>query len=136
MKIRIRKVVKKILKYDIITNKGRCMIMKDCKFKQLILDVYKEWNKQERVYTKEELGYKITYKNFWGTMFGACSRDCFMDITDIQKYMDICNPNMFLLNSRVTSQEVEIYDWQLENYSIQGDNLIIKLKNKEVIFNL
>lgn len=108
--------------------------MKDCKFKQLILDAYKEWNKPERIFTKETFGITATYKSFWGTIFGAISRDSFQDITDIEKYMEIANPDMFMLNSRVTNQEVEIYEWQLQDYKIEDDKLILKLKNKDIIF--
>ncbi|WP_290441294.1 hypothetical protein [Clostridium tagluense] len=43
---------------------------------------------------------------------------------------------MFLLNSRKTNQEAEIYDYQLEDYKIIGDKLVLKLKNKEIIFEL
>lgn len=110
--------------------------MKDCKFKQLILDVYSEWNKPERVFKKNEFGVEYTYKNFWGEIFGAISRDTFDNIKDIDKYMDICNPNMLCIHSRETKQELEIYDWRLKDYRIEGDNFIINLNNKEEIFKM
>lgn len=110
--------------------------MQDCKFKQLILDVYREWQKPERTFKKKVLGVELTYKNFQGTLFGAVSRDSFDDIKDIQQYMDAMNPNMFMLNSRVTGQEVEIYDYQLKDYRIEGDILTLELKNKTISFQL
>lgn len=110
--------------------------MKNCKFKQLIIDVYKEWQKPERTFKKNVLGVECTYKNFWGTLFGAISRHSFDDIKDIQQYMDAMNPDMLLLNSRVTDQETEVYDYQLVDYKIDGDNLILELENKTVTFQM
>jgi hypothetical protein len=112
--------------------------MKDCKFKQLILDVYKEWAKPERVFDKTEFGFKATYKNFWGTIYNAISRDTFDNVIDIDKYMEIANPDMLLLNSRATGQEVEIYQFYLKDYRIEGDKLIVSLQNRkeEVVFEM
>lgn len=112
--------------------------MKDCKFKQLVLDVYKEWDKPERVFKRKDFGIEATYKNFWGTIFNAISRDTFDNVLDINKYMDIANPDMLLLNSRVTNQEVEIYQFYLQDYRIEGDKLIVKLQNRkqEVVFEM
>lgn len=110
--------------------------MKNCKFKSLILDVYKEWAKPTRIFNKKILGMDITYKNFWGIIYNAISNDTFDNVKDIEKYMEIANPDMLLLNSRVTGQEVQIYPFYLEDYSIEDDKLIIKLKNREVIFEM
>lgn len=110
--------------------------MKDCKFKQLVLDVYEEWQKPERTFEKIEFGHKLAYNNFWGTLYNPISTDCFSDITDINRYMDISNPDMLMLRSRVTGQEVEIYSFQLEHYRIDGNKLVLIFKNKEVIFEM
>lgn len=110
--------------------------MKNGKFKQLILDVYKEWQNPQRVFTKRDFGVDLKYNNFWGTVYGAISSPTFMDIKDIKSYLDNCTVDMLLLNSRVTDQEVEVYEYQLEDYRIDGDNLILTLRNKEVIFKM
>lgn len=110
--------------------------MKDTKFKQLIIDVYKEWKKPERTFQKEDFGITQTYRNFWGELFGAISRYSFSDISNIHDFANRLNPNMLLLHSRVTGQEVEIYEWQLKDYKIEGDNLTIQLTNKNIVFKL
>ena len=89
--------------------------MKDCKFKSLIKDIYKDMN--NRTFTKEELGMVLTYKNYFGFLYNCLSTDSLDNITDINKYMDIANPNMLLLNSRkYYRQEIEIYSWDLKDY--------------------
>jgi hypothetical protein len=48
--------------------------------------------------------------------------------------METMNPDMLLLHSRVTDQEVEIYSWKLMGYSIDGNKLTINLDAKIVEF--
>ena len=110
--------------------------MKDCKFKKFIIDVYNEWNKEDRIFTKRQFGTDLRFKNFFGTLFGAISRHTFENIKDIIDYMDALNPNMIMLVSRKTEQEIEVYEHQLLDYKIDGDILTIQLKNKEVKFEM
>lgn len=108
--------------------------MKDCKFKQLIIDTYKD--SKNRTFTKNELGITLTYNNYFGMLYNVTSTDSFNDISDIEKYMDIVNPDMLLLCSRTHYSEIEVYNWQLVDYKIEDDKLYVQLKNKEVIFDL
>jgi hypothetical protein len=101
--------------------------MKDCKFKQLILDTYKDC--KERTYTKEQFGITTTYGNYFGILYNPISTDSFNDIIDIDKYMDLVNLDMMYLCSRITNEEIEIYSWDLEDYEIKDDTLIIKWNN-------
>lgn len=108
--------------------------MKDCKFKQLIIDTYKD--SKNRIFTKNELGVTLTYNNYFGMVYNAVSTDGFDNIIDIEKYMDIANPDMLLLCSRTHNKEIEVYSWKLVDYKIEDDKLYVQLKNKEVIFDL
>lgn len=108
--------------------------MKDCKFKQLIIDTYKDG--KSRTFTKNELGATLTYNNYFGMLYNVTSTDSFNDISDIERYMNIANPDMLLLRSRTHHDEVEIYSWRLVDYKIENDKLYVQLKNKEVIFDL
>lgn len=111
--------------------------MKDCKFKSLIKDIYKDMN--NRTFTKEEFGMKSIYKNYFGFLYNCCSStDSLDNIKDINKYMDIANPDMLLLHSRkYKNQEIEIYSWDLKDYKIENDILYIYFNNgKEKEFKL
>lgn len=110
--------------------------MKDCKFKQFIIDVYNEWNKPERTFKKKDIFGEAIYKNFFGELFGTLQRHSFSDIKDVQDYIDSLNPNMLMLKSRKTNQEVEIYGFQLKDYDIDGDKLKLQLKNKTIVFEM
>lgn len=110
--------------------------MKDCKFKQLILDVYKEWQKPERTFVKNMQGIELKYNNFWGTIYGVIAKDTFDNIINIERYMDICNPDMFLLNSRVTRQEIEVYEWNLKDYKIVDNELVLMFNNGVINFEM
>jgi hypothetical protein len=99
-----------------------------------VIDVCNEHNKPDRVFTKEVLGGTVTYRNFFGSIYNAISIHNFTDITDINGYMETMNPDMLLLHSRVTDQEVEIYSWKLMGYSIDGNKLTINLDAKIVEF--
>ncbi|MBN1076032.1 hypothetical protein DVV91_17055 [Clostridium botulinum] len=106
--------------------------MKDCKFKQLILDVYGDW--KSRSFEKIEFGCKCTYNNYFGFLYNAVSTDSLDKIIDINKYMDIANPDMLMLHSRITNEEIEIYQWDLKDYTIKNDVLNVQFnngKNKE-----
>jgi hypothetical protein len=108
--------------------------MNDCLFKSFVIDVCNEHNKPDRVFSKEVVGQMLQYRNFFGVIYNANSNHSFTDITDIKGYMETMNPDMLLLHSRVTDQEVEIYSWKLKDYSIDGNKLTINLDNKTVEF--
>lgn len=101
--------------------------MKDCKFKQLILEVYKDW--KEKTFNRVELGVIWTYNNYFGFLYNAISTDSLDKILDINKYMDIANPDMLMLHSRLTGKEIEIYKDDLDFYVLHENKLIVYLKN-------
>lgn len=104
--------------------------MKDCKFKQLIIDIYSDH--KNRTFDKIEMGYKVTYNNYFGLLYNAISTDGLEDIININKYMDIANPDMLMLHSRITNEEIEIYQWDLKDYKIKNDILIVYYNNGKV----
>lgn len=89
--------------------------MKDGKFKQLILDAYK----------------KSSEGNLVGILYNAVSTQGFSGIKDIKGFVN-CNPDMLYLKSRLTGNEIDVYEWELEDYKIkESENTIyIKCKNK------
>lgn len=90
--------------------------MKDGKFKELIKDAYK----------------KSIEGNLSGVLYGAISTYGFSDITNIDDFVNVCNPDMLHLKSIHTEEEVDIYSWELENYKVKNSEhtIYIKLKNK------
>ena len=108
--------------------------MQDCRFKQLIIDTYKD--SKNRTFTKNEFGAILTYNNYFGMLYNVISTDCFSDITDIENYLNMANPDMLLLYSRTNCNELEIYNSRLVDYKIENDKLHVQLRNREVIFDL
>lgn len=94
--------------------------MKDCKFKSLVIDAY---------------NLKQNSNNLVGILYNAISTHGFNDIIDIQDYMDNLNPDMLHLKSKVNNVEIDIYEYELENYTIKNSEqtLYVKLKNKSEI---
>lgn len=90
--------------------------MKDGKFKKLILDAYK----------------KSFEGNLVGILYNAVSTHGFSDMKDINGFVEDCNPDMLYLKSKLTENEINVYEWELENYKIkESENTIyIKCKNK------
>lgn len=89
--------------------------MKDGKFKQLILDAYN----------------KSSEGNLVGILYNAVLIQGFSSIKDIEGFVN-CNPDMLYLKSRLTGNEIDVYEWELENYKVkENENTIyIKCKNK------
>lgn len=110
--------------------------MKDCKFKQLIIDSYNDWNNPDRVTMGISAGMSVTKRNFIGIIYGAISSDGFKDIIDIDGYMNTMNPNMLYLRSSIDNSEIQIYDYELIDYKICDDGIWIKLTNKEVVIKI
>lgn len=90
--------------------------MKNELFKNLILDAYK----------------KAAEGNLVGILYGAISTTGFLDIRDINGFVENCNPDMLYLKSTLTGNEIDIYEYDLENYKIKEseDTIYIKCKNK------
>lgn len=88
--------------------------LKDGKFKNLIVDSYN----------------KAKEGNMVGLLYGAISTYSFKDITDIDDFVNSCNPDMLHLKSLITDSEVDIYEWALENYKIENNENTIYVKTK------
>lgn len=101
--------------------------MKDCKFKKLILDIYQNWKTNN--FTKNEFNHTFTYNNFFGFLYNATSTDSLDNIIDINSYLDIANPDMLFLHSRITNEEIEIYQWHLKDYTIKNNILDVFFTN-------
>lgn len=90
--------------------------MKNGKFKHLILDAYK----------------KSSEGNLVGILYNAVSAHGFSNMKDIDGFVENCNPDMLHLKSTITGNEIDVYEWELENYKVkESENTIyIKCKNK------
>lgn len=86
-------------------------------FRELIIETYKK--------SKEG-------KNLSGILYSAISTYGFSEINNIDELLDVSNPDMLHLHSRVTDAEADIYSWELENYKVKKSEstIYIKLKNK------
>ena len=104
--------------------------MKDCKFKELIRDTYKD--SYSKTFEKTEFGMKVTYNKYFGLIYNAISTHGFSDIKDIDAYVDLYNPDMLYLKSRVNDQEIQIYQWDLKEYRIEEDLISIECKNGNI----
>lgn len=56
-------------------------------------------------------------------------------ILDINKFVEISNPDMLHLRSKLTDVEADIYKWELENFKVKNseNTIYVKLKNKPEI---
>lgn len=90
--------------------------MKKGTFKNLVIDAYKK--------SKEG--------NLVGILYGAISTYGFSEIMDIEGFAENGNPDMLYLKSKLTGTEVDVYEWELEDYKMKESESIIyiKLKNK------
>lgn len=90
--------------------------MKDGIFKNLVIDAY----------NKHKEG------NLVGILYGAISTYGFGDLINVDEFVDVSNPDMLHLKSILTDVEIDIYEWELENYKIKNSEstIYIKLKNK------
>lgn len=87
--------------------------MKNEKFINLIKDCYKR-------------------KNLVGILYGAISTYGFSDIIDIDGLLQNGQFDMLYLKSRFTDTEIDVYEWELEDYKIKESEstIYIKCKNK------
>ena len=90
--------------------------MNNGKFKNLIVDSYN----------------KAKEGNLVGIIYSAVSTYGFRDLIDINGFVDNCNPSMLYLKSKLTDTELDIYEWELEDYKIKSseNTIYVKLKNK------
>lgn len=90
--------------------------MKDGIFTNLILDAYK----------------KSSEGNLVGILYNAVSTHGFSDIKDIDGFVKRCNPDMLYLKSILTGNEIDVYEWELESYTVKESEstIYIKCKNK------
>lgn len=90
--------------------------MSDGKFKNLIVDAYN----------------KAKEGNLVGIVYSAVSTYGFRDLIDIKGFAENSNPSMLYLKSKLTDTELDIYEWELEDYKIKSSEstIYVKLKNK------
>lgn len=90
--------------------------MDNRKFKSLIIDAYN----------------KAKEGNLVGIIYSAVSTYGFRDLKDVEGFAENCNPSMLYLKSKLTDTEIDIYEWELEDYKIKDSEstIYVKLKNK------
>ena len=90
--------------------------MSDGKFKSLIIDAY----------NKSKEG------NLVGIIYSAVSAYGFSNLTDINGFVENSNPSMLYLKSKLTDTELDICEWDLEDYKVKSSEstIYVKLKNK------
>lgn len=90
--------------------------MKDGKFKSFVVDAYKK--------SKEG--------NLVGILYGAVSTYGFSELINIEEFVKVGNPDMLYLKSKLTGVELDVYEWELEDYKVKNSErtIYIKLKNK------
>jgi hypothetical protein len=91
--------------------------MKESKFKNLIVDTYN----------------KSSEGNIVGIVYGATSTYGFSELIKIKEFVEVTNPSMLYLKSKITNSEVDIYEWELEDYKIKNSEstIYIKVKGRE-----
>ena len=101
--------------------------MKKTKFRELITSLYHEQKKESRFFTEEIFsGTKAKYGNFLCELFSPMSRDSLSKITDIEGYLDVANPDMLNILSRVTGKEIDVYESKdVIDFKIEKDTLFI-----------
>lgn len=90
--------------------------MKDGKFKKLVVDVYQ----------------KSSEGNLIGTLYSAASTYEFSDINDIDEFVEDYNSDILYLKSKLTGNEINVHESELENYKIKESEstIYIKCKNR------
>lgn len=92
--------------------------MKNEKFQNLIVDAYKK--------SKEG--------NLVGIVYSAVSTYGFSDLVNIEEFVKVSAADMLHLKSKLTGEEVDIYEYDLVDYKIKNseNTIYVKLRNKEV----
>jgi hypothetical protein len=112
--------------------------MENKKFNEMILDLYNMANGYN-IY-EEFLGMELRYPPFIGSLFSAIIRLSFNDFDTVEKleeFLDGGVTDMFMISSRYFSEEIQIYEWELDEYSIVDSLFSFKKKNgKEFKYSL
>ena len=92
--------------------------MKNEKFQNLIVDAYKK--------SKEG--------NLVGIVYSTVSTYGFSDLINIEEFVKVSAADMLHLKSKLTGEEVDIYEYDLVDYKIKNSEstIYVKLRNKEV----
>lgn len=91
--------------------------MKDSKFKDLVKEAYK----------KAKEGDNLT-----GILYSATQTFGFSQLKNFEEFTDNINIDMMYLKSRLTDAEIDVYEWELEDYKVKHSEstIFIKLRNK------
>lgn len=91
--------------------------MKDGKFKSLVKEMYRK--------SKSE-------GNIVGILYSATQTYGFSDLINFDEFADKILIDMMYLKSKLTDKEIDIYEWELEDYKIKSSEstIYIKLRNK------
>lgn len=108
------------------------------KFNQFIKDVFKEYENTCRIF-KETVNVankqvEIPHHNFFGIIYP--NNNCFSDITNICNYLKNHNSNALFLSSKKQNQTLLIYDYEIKDYQIAADTLIIYTDTKKIEFDM
>lgn len=93
--------------------------MKEGKFKNLVIDSYNKYKEG----------------NLVGILYAATSTYGFSDLINFEDFVVECNPDMLHLKSKLTDTEIDVYEWELEDYKVKSseNTIYVKLKNKSEI---
>lgn len=91
--------------------------MKDGKFKELVKEVYRR--------AKEE-------GNLAGILYSETQNYEFSQLINFDEFVDAIQIDMMYLKSKLTDTEIDVYEWELEDYKLKHSEstIYIKLKNK------
>ena len=75
---------------------------------------------------------KFKEGNIVGILYSTVSTHGFPDMKDIDGFVEECNLDMLHLKSKLTGNEIDVYESELENYKIKASEstIYIKCKNK------
>lgn len=92
--------------------------MKNEKFQNLVVDSYKK--------SKEG--------NLVGIVYSAVSTYGFSELINIEEFVKASAADMLHLKSKLTGEEVDIYEYDLVDYKIKNSEstIYVKLRNREV----
>lgn len=95
-------------------------MMKDGKYKDLVKETYKR--------AKEE-------GNLVGILYSATQNYGFSQLINFEEFVDTIQIDMMYLKSKLTDTEINVYEWELEDYKVKHSEstIYIRLKNKPEI---